>query len=93
MSGCHCFSTIVCLCLRLRPLLRLPRLYLRLYRRRGLLLTYRLLPRRRKVLLDLLLRTAQPRRLQGRQGRLLYLHQAVVAAQGVPVGQGSRKNL
>lgn len=89
-SGFHCLSMRVFLRLRLRPLLRRPRVRLRLYRRRRPLLTYRRLLRPRKVLLNLLLGRPQRLLLQRLHGLLLVLHQAVAAGQvmgapGVPV--------
>lgn len=85
-SGCHCLSTIVGLCFFRRPL-RLPRLRLRQnLRRRPRLLTYRLRPRRRKDLLDLLRRTLHGLRRRRPQRRRLHLphHHAVAAVQGLP---------
>lgn len=85
-SGCHCLSTMVGLCLFRRPL-RLPRLRLRQNRRRRpRLLTYRLLPRRRKDLLDLLRRILHGLRRRRPHRRRLHLphHHGVVAVQGLP---------
>lgn len=85
-SGCHCLSTIVGLCVFRRPL-RLPRLRLRQnLRRRPRLLTYRLRPRRRKDLLDLLRRILHGLRRRRPQRRRLHRphHHGVVPGRALP---------